>query len=742
MKTKNLLLTLTGILFLLHAEKASASHIIGNSITYEYVGTNQYLLTMKLYRDCSGIPAPPQADICYSSASAGLNGTVILNPVAGTGLECQPSPCVAGNGISACIGGSNFSMQEWIYQGVVTLPQAAFDWILSFEQCCRNAAITTLGGAAGTGAYVYTKLDNLNYPVNSSPQFTTPPFAQYCLNVLSTYSFTSIDPDGDSLVYSLAGVEDASFGCPMTGFALGYNAPYSATNPLSSSTALAFDPATGNLTFTPDIMQIAVIGMIVQEYRNGVLIGEVKRDDEISIVNGIMYSNYMKGKVYIDNNSNQVYDAGDDAMHGSIIEAQPGPLYSSTNFFGDYAQAVQFGTFTTTIPNIPLYYVVTPASNTATFSMSFQTDSLNDFILSAPYNAQDLRVVLTGNPHCAPGSGATLHITYVNVGTAPISGSVNLVYDMNFNYINSSVTPDNIAGNTITWNFSNLPTLASADIDVFFMLPLSVQLNTQILSYADILPLAGDSFPQDNSDTLHQLAAAPVDPNEKTVEPSGFITTGQIAGGLYLEYTIFFQNTGNAPAIDVVIADTLHPNLNIPTFEVLSASHPYTWSIRDHGIIEFRFDNIYLPDSNANEPLSHGFIKYRIKPKNNLVTGDKMTNTAYIVFDSNAPVVTNSTSTTVIHIVSVNELSPDVSDLLIYPNPSNNFLTIEMNLKEAAALNILLLNVTGQTIMKTESNVKPGIFKKQLEINDLSEGIYFLKIETSKGVNVVKIIKN
>ncbi|MEO5572685.1 MAG: T9SS type A sorting domain-containing protein, partial [Bacteroidia bacterium] len=345
-------------------------------------------------------------------------------------------------------------------------------------------------------------------------------------------------------------------------------------------------------------------------------------------------------------------------------------------------------------------------------------------------------------PHCTPGNSATLHVTYVNVGTSAISGSVNLVYDMNFNYVNSSVTPDNIAGNTITWNFSNLAPLASADIDIFFMLPSTAVLNTQLLSYAEILPIAGDSVPQDNSDTLHQVVAAPVDPNAKTVLPSDYITSAQINGGLYLQYTIFFQNTGTAPAVTVIIKDTLHENLDIPTFEVMSASHPFTWSIRDNGIIEIRFDNIYLPDSNSSEPLSHGFIKYRVKPKNSLVTGNKMTNIAYIVFDANAPVMTNYTSTTVINLTSVTELTDDVTDLVIYPNPTNNVLSIEMNLKEATSLNFRLYNLIGESLLHAEYFVTSGIFKKQLSISDFSNGIYFLKIATSKGMSVVKIIKN
>jgi|GEM_PF-1089061 len=731
-------LALTCILQLLPG-KMFASHIIGNSITYATTGMpNTYLVTMKLYRDCSGIPAPVSPAVCYSSMSAGLSGTVTLTLMPGSGIECQPSPCVTGNGVSSCIGGTNFAMEEYTYQGMLTFPQAAADWILSYSDCCRNGAISTL---LPNSSYIHTTLDNLNYPNNSSPQFITPPFAQYCLNTLSTFSFTCMDPDGDSLVYSLVQADDnATSACPPgTPVSCTYNAPYSATNPVSSSSPLVFDPATGSLTFTPDILQIAVVAMIVQEYRNGILIGEVKRDDEISVVDGFLYTDNITGMVYRDNNTNQVFDAGDQHMHGTIVEALPGPIYASTFANGAYSLPCMLGNYTVTIPNIPLYYVATPPVNTASFSIPNVTDPNNDFALSAPYNAQDLRVLLTGTTNCVPGGTSISHITYANVGTLPMSGTVSLTLDTSFVYDSSSVVPGNINGNVFTWNFTNLLPSSFGSIDVMLDLPSSVPLTTPLLSYVDISPLAGDSAPNDNSDTLHQLAAASYDPNEKMVEPSGFITSAQIAGGQYLEYTVFFQNTGNAPALTVVIDDTLDQNLNVPSFQMLAASHPYTWSMRGNGIIEFRFDNINLPDSNANEPASHGFVRYRVRPKNNLVTGDKMLNTAYIIFDINVPVVTNTTSTTVINTSSVSEDAADFTGLFVYPNPTNNLLTIEMNLIEQTPVNIQLYNSLGLLLSEEDNGKITGPFKKQISLRTFAKGLYFIKLTTRKGVSVVKV---
>ena len=58
----------------------------------------------------------------------------------------------------------------------------------------------------------------------------------------------------------------------------------------------------------------------------------------------------------------------------------------------------------------------------------------------------------------------------------------------------------------------------------------------------------------------------PFDPNEKEVDDVT-LTPGELAAGKYLEYTIHFQNTGNAPASFIRVIDTLSANLDASTFE-------------------------------------------------------------------------------------------------------------------------------------------------------------------------------
>ena len=83
------------------------------------------------------------------------------------------------------------------------------------------------------------------------------------------------------------------------------------------------------------------------------------------------------------------------------------------------------------------------------------------------------------------------------------------------------------------------------------------------------------------------------DPNDKIVSPPGVKGENYTLKGEKLIYTVRFQNTGNAPAIDVKILDTLSSSLDMNTFKVLNSSFPATTSVRGREV-EFYFKDIGL----------------------------------------------------------------------------------------------------------------------------------------------------
>ncbi|HQU99886.1 MAG TPA: hypothetical protein PLO59_01945, partial [Bacteroidia bacterium] len=194
-KLFTLLIAITAFV-VLGLQSAEASHAQGADITYTYTGTpNEYIITLRFYRDCAGIDAPPSVDICYSSASSGFSSTIIMFPIAGTGNPIPSSSCVTTP--TNCTGFGGFGTEEWIYQEVLTLPNAANDWIFSYNVCCRNTQITTLANAGGQDIYVSATLNNLDFPTNSSPYFDSVPVTTFCVNNQFYYYQGAFDVDGD-----------------------------------------------------------------------------------------------------------------------------------------------------------------------------------------------------------------------------------------------------------------------------------------------------------------------------------------------------------------------------------------------------------------------------------------------------------------------------------------------------------------------------------------------------------------
>lgn len=140
------------------------------------------------------------------------------------------------------------------------------------------------------------------------------------------------------------------------------------------------------------------------------------------------------------------------------------------------------------------------------------------------------------------------------------------------------------------------------------------------------------------------------DPNDKQCFPQGLDTAYHfIRNNTSLEYLIRFQNTGTDTAFRVVIRDTLSPFLDVASVQPGASSHNYQFEIIADNILKFTFDPIMLPDSNVNEPASHGFVQFTAQqksmPENKPET--RIENTAAIYFDYNAPVFTNEVFHTV-----------------------------------------------------------------------------------------------
>ncbi len=272
---KYILFTL--LLISLLPAKLFATHAMGADLTYSCIGNNQYRIKLQFYRDCNGINA---ANIETITVSASGCATFTLNLPLLSVTEITPScPGITG---TACNGGNGqFGIQKFVYEGTLNLPTACSNWTLGWQLCCRNNAISTLNNAGTNEMYVSANIITGLNNCNNSPTFLNDPTPFACVNQPLFYNQGAVDQDGDNLRFSLTSCKRTA------GLAVTYNTQLgiSTTNPLLTSNGVSIDANTGAINFTPTAQQIGVLCVLVEEFRNGVKIGEVIRDIQFTIVN-------------------------------------------------------------------------------------------------------------------------------------------------------------------------------------------------------------------------------------------------------------------------------------------------------------------------------------------------------------------------------------------------------------------------------------------------------------------------
>jgi len=170
----------------------------------------------------------------------------------------------------------------------------------------------------------------------------------------------------------------------------------------------------------------------------------------------------------------------------------------------------------------------------------------------------------------------------------------------------------------------------------------------------------------------------------------------------------------------------LDTQLDFSTFEILSHSHPMTYSVGKVGELDFFFEMINLPDSTANEAESHGFVKFQIAPNATLMLGDVIENQASIYFDYNAPIHTNKVETIVQIPTSVDERLQNLS-FKITPNPTvdQGFIEFDFDSNEAV---VSIVKLDGKIVWREK--ITNG---SQTKLPKMPRGTYFVNIKTSEG---------
>jgi len=277
---KNIILL---FMVLLVSTSAYCWHILGGEMNYKSLGGDNYQIKLKLYRDCtSTTPFDDPASITIYDNNNVLISTVSIGFPGASSLNYDTTLCsVFGICIESC---------EYITE--LNLPSIAGYYIIAYQRCCRNAAISNLADPQNTGLTIICMINQFAMENgNSSPEFIHYPAPNICLNEIYAFDHSAIDTDDDSLIYYLCtplsgadAVNPQPVPAPPPPYApIVFGASYSYLQPLGPSSSITIDSIDGSMQVSPAYLGSFLVGVCVEEYRGGNYLGSHLRDFEFMV---------------------------------------------------------------------------------------------------------------------------------------------------------------------------------------------------------------------------------------------------------------------------------------------------------------------------------------------------------------------------------------------------------------------------------------------------------------------------
>jgi hypothetical protein len=327
-----------------------------------------------------------------------------------------------------------------------------------------------------------------------------------------------------------------------------------------------------------------------------------------------------------------------------------------------------------------------------------------------------------------PGFTIPYYLTIENHGKNDRFSDASITLDPSLTYTVESGedTPDSNNGTTLTWNNITVQSGEKRTFKFFATLSASTPIQTLLNSLVYLTQSTVDQNPKNDSLIFNPEVTGAYDPNDKTAFYDGPASNGYVHDSTKFTYQIRFQNTGNDTAFNIVVMDVISNVLDLNFIETVSSSHDYIIEISGDTVF-WKFNNILLADSNTNELLSHGFVKFNISQDSTNNIGTEIKNKAFIYFDFNSPIITNETYDIVgvDLLTNMNKtLNNSANDITLFPNPVSNMLYLEGETNNEPWK---IINSIGEVVLKGKST--------EIDVSQLKQGYYSIQIN-----NIVKSI--
>ena len=750
---------------------APYTYLWSNGVTTQNIsgltGNQQYIVQITDANGCTGtgyayVNANSPIYVTYTttpSSCTSSTGSATLTPNGGT----APYSVLWYTSPNNTVGNSISNMSSGTYQFQVTdangcvktgsayIPPVSFIYanINSAAVVCpanTGALATTVSGSNPPFTYTWSNSATTNTitgaPLGSYSCVITDALGCSVTKYASIYQTSPLNVGFSSSPASCIFTADGS----VTANATGGSSPYSYTWSNSQNGPTATGLITGNYYVT-----VTDANGCANDYQNSqAFVG-------YNPSNNACYCT-ITGTVFTDSNNNCFQNTGEVGVQNVQIHCS-GLGYAYTDANGVYSFMAPSGTYTLTESVQQLYPLAACQTNGQVISVTAGTNCVSTLNFANNVTPiRDLHIITTSINQPIPGNPYYQQIIVQNEGTVN-ENTIQLGYandgQLSYNSCAPWALTQQNSGTYPNWysissGFPSLGSGANSSAIVNYNVPTNIPISTTVNFYdsiASIAPIATswltDNTPWNNVDNHQTTVVGSYDPNFKEVTPKGNEPQGNITvTDSVLTYVVHFQNTGSYYAQNIVVVDTIDSNLRLSTLRPGYSNHSYTVSMSENGVVKFIYKNINLPwKSSYGDILSSGMFSYSIKLKNNLTVGTKIKNKAAIYFDYNEPVITNSTLNTIVaKPVSIIENSLLQNNVLIFPNPTNNYFTMVVPTTQNARGVLSIFDISGREVSVKNIELQVGENKLAENTSSLQSGIYFIQLKTGSETVSKKLI--
>ncbi len=358
------------------------------------------------------------------------------------------------------------------------------------------------------------------------------------------------------------------------------------------------------------------------------------------------------------------------------------------------------------------------------------TSTCNDTDLKINMGGTAIRKGYTNNQFKIVVSNQSRNISNSSILKFTVPSSVNIISPSLPIAQQESFVENSKNYTRYSWSMGSLNPFNNKVISFMTGTDASVSVGDELDFKGEIVNSSADCNIDDNLLMQKYPIYGAIDPNDILVSPKGYGTEGYILPDQLLTYTIRFENVGNFATQNVSIIDNIPQELDINTFKMVSASHDNVSAEIIDNKITFKLENVFLPPTSEDSDKSQGYVTFSILPKKGLKEDTKIKNSAFIAFDDENLLKTNTVTNT----IQSKAQEQEMTVVHLYPNPVNDVAFIRLEHRKGSEytrkkiIKAEVIDVNGVLILEKNFSASEEV---RIDLPLQIKGYYLLKVTDS-----------